>query len=544
MQNGTLNSRYFASAGLAALLTLAPAAGAAGDDTPAGKKIASAQPPTEAVKTITSEELDRKLGVQKEQIKSLIDDASMKNNAVSEAEIKTHEEIKTALNGLSAQHSLDWVDIILTIFNFGASVAAFAAMWQARKYKVEQEAVVKEQKEELKKLNNSAHQIKSATQQGQIANYLTKQNLEHQTAMIQVNRTLRALEGDRNINRTERVGPFPEMYHYITERIQNAKKMIVITMPFYQFGVIGSPHGLCDFHHMLHEMFGHAARGDDDRRLMLITYDDDSRYAMARKRYSRAIHAMDTLDETPQSNKLEDIYSKYVWGELKNDLRSFQKILDAHEENRKTLMALAEEQRKWFDNRDQSTVEADIAGFVRDYEQKHRREISGKEAMDLMFIERLAARGAERDKNLFSALNNARDAFCLAVEDQEKIYFGSNEWDGTGTPWPQGATVVTVKRGELEKIDSTFDNDMTVCIDGVEVIHAHSSLIPFDTSRKNRLMSMMGKEILGEHKGYLARIFKIAGRENIPEEVMLKLNEALPDIEPIKEWLTAPDPKV
>ena len=117
-------------------------------------------------------------------------------------------------------------------------------------------------------------------------------------------------------------------------------------------------------------------------------------------------------------------------------------------------------------------------------------------------------------------------------------------WDNTGTTWPRGATIVRVPRGELKKIRKTFDNEMTVCIDGIEVIRAYSSLIPTGNLRKNRLVSQSGEEGIDVYKTELSNLFEIAGRKQIPKAIRQKLNKALPDIGVIKEWIKSPEPEV
>jgi hypothetical protein len=79
------------------------------------------------------------------------------------------------------------------------------------------------------------------------------------------------------------------MYHYISERIQSAQNIVVITMPFYQFGILGSPQRTARLSSdPMHESDLAIAAGSNKPHLVFITYDDESRCVMARKRYSRA----------------------------------------------------------------------------------------------------------------------------------------------------------------------------------------------------------------------------------------------------------------
>jgi hypothetical protein len=171
------------------------------------------------------------------------------------------------------------------------------------------------------------------------------------------------------------------------------------------------------------------------------------------------------------------------------------------------------------------------------------RMITDREASDIMFIRRLAKKHREQDKELFFALHRARDAFSEAVEDQEQIYFNDSpkiQWDGTGTPWPQGAKVIKVPYNKLTP-DETFDNEMTICIDGVEIIRAYSSLDPLDTSRKNRLASESGPAMMIEHKNFLTKLFTTAGASQFHKKDLERLFDILPDFELALQWMDSPE---
>ncbi len=450
----------------------------------------------------------------------------------------THDDVK------------DWFENFLIALSFASSLAAFFSIRQARRYKDEQEAGVKKQEAMLEALNASMKRLHVSTKKTEratgAANYLIKQNSDNQTAKSQANNTQDTLNRDANIDRAERVGSFPDMYNYISERIQNAKETVVITMPFYKFGILGYPQGLQNFHHTLCERFDNATVGSDKPHLTFITYDDASRYAMARKRYSRAIHAIDMLDDTPQAKKLESFFNKDIGSEFLQHLRFFRKTLDEQEDNLEILTKLGEEQTNWLEKArtpaGERNFSAKISKFAKIY--NHTRAISDREASDIMFIRWLAKDGRELDKKLFFALHEARDAFSEAVEAQERIYFNRKRpWDGTGTPWPEGATIVKVPRGELEKIKKTFDNEMTIFIDGIEVIRAYSSLDPRDTSRKNRLASESGPMWVKKHKDFLSSLFEAADRSQLKEKDLKRLFDILPDSEMVLDWLTSPEPK-
>ena len=389
----------------------------------------------------------------------------------------------------------------------------------------------------FRRQNKDAVRMEKITNEIYDATYQMRQNLEYLAAMIQVNRTTRALDCDKNIIRAERTGAFPEMYHYITQRIQNAQKTVVITMPFYQFGVVGNPHGLYDFHHTLRERFGDTASGDGPR-LIFITYDDESRYAMARKRYSRAIHAMGILDKKPQARKLRDIYSQRAWMNHQPGLDIFQNMLGTDEEKREMLVQLGEKQKQWA-IADKDAFSIKIADFIKKDKITRKREISEKEAIDLMFIQEQLAEGSD-ERSLFNALNDARDGFDMAAEAQEKIYFDPDiKWDGTGTPWPRAATIIRVPCDRLEQ-EQRFDNEMTVCIDGLEIIRAYYSLVPFDTSRNNRLESESGPMLMKDYEEFLSGLVEIVGYGQFQEKGLTSLNTIFPDMKIVEDWLTTP----
>ncbi|MCE7886023.1 MAG: hypothetical protein DYH13_00765 [Alphaproteobacteria bacterium PRO2] len=99
----------------------------------------------------------------------------------------------------------------------------------------------------------------------------------------------------------------------------------------------------------------------------------------------------------------------------------------------------------------------------------------------------------------------------MAAEAQEKIYF-NQVWDGTGTPWPLGATIIKVPRNHEIGID--FDNKMTIYIDDKEIIHAYSSLLINDDSRENRVISELGSKNLEVYKKGFLWLLGLAGKND------------------------------
>lgn len=173
--------------------------------------------------------------------------------------------------------------------------------------------------------------------------------------------------------------------------------------------------------------------------------------------------------------------------------------------------------------------------------------------MDLMFIKLLRAEGRKQDADIFSDFNDARNALGEAVEKQERIYFNPDMgWEGMGTPWPHGATIIRVPRdkvisrqwGEIPNIG--FDNEMSVCIDGVEVMYADYSLNQgldrYDAFRENRIVSESGELSLDYYKTNLSMVLE-AGKGQMPFAVMQKVNEVLPGIPVIEHWLDSPEPE-
>ncbi len=569
-------SKYLIGPSLAALLTAAPvwADGmwSEGNDT----NVTDPQPDsarTTELPDVTLDDLDRKFKQLSDEIKSIGEAQSKEQlkeiKSLGEAQSKEQlgkikEKIDEAIPPKAKKHvffegtRFEWEisdeekDFALDMVDIVGLVLAIIAMWKASKYNIGQGKVVKEQKAKLD----------ASTKKSETANYKIRLNLARQAAMTQANRTIDTLKDDVNSNRDERIGDFPEMYHYIVQRIQHAKNIVVITMPFYQFGVLRSPDGLIDFHHTLAKVFKNAANQPE---LVFITYDDENRYRMARKRYSTAFHAMETLDDTAQSKRLKDIYRQDVWKKLTRRLDVFRERLNRHEDSREILAQLAEKQSEKYDTKrgpKKDDVKEEIARYVKQYKEKSGRTISDEAAIDKMFIRYLREsipqrgdylvlmkkifdryvlqkkfRGDEplfsvANKKLFSSLDKARSAFSRAVERQEKIYFGEESWDNTGTPWPVGAEIIKLSRDQLKSDpakqmpDRTFDNEMTVCIDGVEVIRAYSSLIADDESRQNELETESGIEAIESYNNQLKELFKTAGQQKILGSIMEKLKKA------------------
>lgn len=105
-------------------------------------------------------------------------------------------------------------------------------------------------------------------------------------------------------------------------------------------------------------------------------------------------------------------------------------------------------------------------------------------------------------------------------------------------------TIIEVPRDRLEAVNKTFDNEMTVCIDGIEVIRAFSSLIPTGNLRKNNLMSGSGDIVIKNYTKQLSDLFDKAGLKQIPEDFLMETANRMPGIEAIEEYLTTPDPKI
>lgn len=438
----------------------------------------------------------------------------------------------------------DFSDVI-NILNIVAIFAAGFEIWQAHK-------------------NN--WQQREAVRKNQAASFLAKQNLEEQKGIIRGNRT-RAMLGDikprrmerigdliraksrgapasdSNSNRSERIGDFPELYYYIADRIQNTQGTVIITMPFYLFGVLRSPHGVHNFHHTLNELFNSATGGDNKRRLVIITYDNNSRHAKAGERYSKAIHAMDTLDDMAQSQMLKRIFTKDIWEPFSDKLQKFWKLLDKYKRSREILTNLAKEQEEFLKGK------GDVSAEIMDKEfLKHLKKLpaSLKNFLNPMYSNPLNPvywRHRYVKIKLFRGLHNIREAFGHAVGDQEQKYFDPARQEVTGTPWPSDATIIRVQREKLEKICNIFDNEMTVFAGG-ELMRAYSSLAPADNTRRNKLMSESGQIRIKRYKKDLAGLFEIAGREQFPDEILEQLNQDLPGIEMVEEWLKTPRPRV
>lgn len=286
----------------------------------------------------------------------------------------------------------------------------------------------------------------------------------------------------------------------------------------------------------MNELFNSATGGDNKRRLVIITYDNNSRHDKAGERYSKAIHAMDTLDDMAQSQMLERIFTKDIWEPFSDKLQKFWKLLDKYKRSREILTNLAKEQEEFLKGK------GDVSAEIMDKEfLEHLKKLpaSLKDFLNPMYSNPLNPvywRHRYVKIKLFRGLHNIREAFGQSVGKQEEIYFDPVKQEITGTPWPRDATIIRVSRDELEKIGNDFDNEMTVFAGG-EVMRAYSSLAPADNTRRNKLMSESGKIKIEHYKRDMSDLFRIAGRDQFTDEILKQLNKELPGIDAIKDWL-------
>ncbi|MCE7886021.1 MAG: hypothetical protein DYH13_00755 [Alphaproteobacteria bacterium PRO2] len=309
--------------------------------------------------------------------------------------------------------------------------------------------------------------------------------------------------------------------------IRSTQKQVIITIPFFQFGVVGSPHGLKDFHYTLQECFGRAAAG---RQLVILTYDDKDRISMARRRYNPALSALEIVNNRPQAKKLLSIYSQAATdaANLEKEIDKLVKILRSDEANYYRLQEMEAEQKAWLEQEKRKeeeqqnlppeqrgkTLSGEIAERRSGYEKALLPPVSDIEIYDMLFQEYLDANGSERDKELFAVINDVREAIDIAAENQEALYLDSNPWNpkSGGTPWPREATIIKVPRNHEIGID--FDNKMTIYIDDKEVIHAYSSLIINDDSRENKVVSGLGEQNLKDYKWGFLKLLEYGGKED------------------------------
>lgn len=486
--------------------------------------------------TVTIDELKEQLQEIKSFEEEKFQEQSGKIKSLENSQSGKLDKIQNDLNALAAKHKQDAWDEFFARLSIASSALAFFSIWLALYYGWKQK-------------RDSAEQ-KSATRQNMEASYLAKQSLQEQKAIIRANRTKSTMASDPKANRSERIGAFPDMYYYISDRIQNTKGPVVITMPFYLFGVLGSPHGLHDFHHTLHELFGVAAGGDEKRKLIVITYDKDRRCVLADRRYSRAARGMETLDDTPQSQKLEDILSKEVWNNLLEKLKIFRKILDDYAGSREILEDLEKKQEELFRDKNLKPEDRAIMDGIKEEQKKlqGRQDPHAEDSMFLKYLERRAFSLEDYFKHrtqiiLFTALLEARTAFSEAIKEQEDIYSKENTWNGTETPWTKNATIIELPYNKLKEIGKTFNNEITVYAGG-EIMHGTSSLNPARNARNNRLISQSGNAMINYYSTELTALFAMAGQK-MPDFIMealqrdltnMRANEDLPNTKSTGDW--------
>ena len=92
----------------------------------------------------------------------------------------------------------------------------------------------------------------------------------------------------KGLQRSVRIGDFPESLAYLTQRLQATRRLAIVTIPFLQFGVLANPRGQKEFRDTLHEVFNGAGL-NADRTLIIVTQSkDDARIDVARHRYDDA----------------------------------------------------------------------------------------------------------------------------------------------------------------------------------------------------------------------------------------------------------------
>lgn len=320
--------------------------------------------------------------------------------------------------------------------------------------------------------------------------YRGQGNIELGAAIIHVNRTVRVLE--RRDERKERLGSFPYLFPYLSSRIQSAREQVIVKMPIYLFGAVGSPHGLKEFHHALYEQFSGAAAGK--MQLAVMLYDDKRRESLARSRYSRAVDALRLLNDRPLTANLLEIFNAETAKTLEREIEKYRNGLSS--KDRRQLYELAEHQILWEKNN--KAAYNNLVTQKRGESQVHEANLSDEEIGDMLYYERL---GDDQGRALFSRVLNLRRALSNAMAAQEVTYYRENQtWSGEGTPWPDAATVIRLNIGK-------FDNEITVCIDGKEVIRCFSNLTDMD-SRDNRVVSELGHANVQEYKSNMIALLR------------------------------------
>ena len=307
-------------------------------------------------------------------------------------------------------------------------------------------------------------------------------------AMTQVARTNDAIQ--RGVTRQTRIGYFPNSLAYLTQRLQATRRLAIVTIPFLQFGALANPRGQKEFRDTLHEVFSEAGL-NADRTLIIVTQPDDARIDVARHRYDDAPDALRILYDREVSREFrkrtldddEFLDARRTIRRKDSMFRAFRKAIkdfnrDIRVDDQERTYELADEQAK--SGMDDETFQALQATVLpSDSETKKDRQFS--------------------DYDLFGRLGQMRVALAEAMA-----------WQEGKCQFPGGVPVITLTPDDDNQ---DFNNTLTACIDGEEIIVCESDLTELG-SRRNLMQSDIGERYLKAYRDALVDIFNVQNFSN------------------------------
>lgn len=370
---------------------------------------------------------------------------------------KAHQKLDTLLED-SQNNNSDW-NRAITILTILASIVTLLAAIDARVSNKTLRGLIDKQQAMITDL---AERFENTLRDIQNSERRIHHAIVRSDAATHVNRVMRLIT--QKEMKTSRIGDFPDMFSYMDQRVQNAQEIIIIERPYALFAVLGNPRGQYDFYQTLRERFS----GNNQNKLLMITYSDEDRIEAARTRYDNSPDALHLLFNRALTDELLAVLDKDIAADLVEPLKTFKRGLTPADKVK--IYAIAQNQLD-----------------------------SGLSAQD--FAETLTD---EKDKVFFNKMQAIRAALGTALATQEERHCQAD-----AQLWSD--SIVRVQKGR-------FDNAIKICVDGTEVITAESNTKKLE-QRENRLDSDIGYKMLQKYKDTLNKKLRKIGFE----EKLLKI---------------------
>ncbi len=407
--------------------------------------------------------------VPSEDILNELRDIRMQQNSVEDTLQKQPDTVAKAI-----KDSEDWWDKVLK--NIGTiadliTLAALAFTWKQLRDADEQGQLLQGL---ITNTETNAHEARYFAQLG--------------NTMTRANRTVRDIES--GAAGTERIGDFPEMLSYLTERLQSVKKQAILVIPFTQFGTLGTPRFQYEFRQTLYDKFG-SDSPDGGPEMVIVTYNKARSLELAARRYTRAPDALNLLLNRPL---MEEFISRAIdedaLGDFRTALEKFNK--DKNPKDIKRIFELAKQQLTYILGTETKNKYAEAAKLIGAEKEKEE---------DRIFASRLS----RKDKKLFQEICTIRTALSAVMMRQEE----KNKFPSKGT---------------VIESPAQFDNKLMLFIDGEEVITCESHMGDI-TSRSNFIDSTLGYNNLQNHKAQLSIYLRGADQAGKHEKIIQNLEK-------------------